>query len=32
VLHNEPELTDAYEKWAPAFQHLTGSLWQKLGR
>jgi hypothetical protein len=32
VLRNEPELTDAFEKWAPAFQKLTDTLWQRLGR
>jgi len=32
VLRNEPELTDSFEKWAPAFQRLTDTLWQRLGR
>ncbi len=28
VLHNVPEVTDAYEKWEPAFTELTAKLWK----
>ncbi len=31
VLHNEPEVTDAFETWAPAFQAITDTLWRRRG-
>ncbi len=31
VFHNEPEVTDDYEKWAPVFEKLTGTLYELWG-
>lgn len=32
VLENEPEVTHAFEAWAPAFETVTTTLWARLGR
>jgi hypothetical protein len=31
VLANEPEVTHAFDAWAPAFEKVTGRLWSRVG-